>query len=221
MEAHRRRPEIEAGFTRCISSLEAAIPLLAPTSGLDALQELMVDMSCSTHFLIKSGPPPDGIVAYLTRKCGTNPARNGIVDVTLSSRYNDNRLGPNVFDFMTSTDACATSGHTGPPWISFDFQGMSVVPTAYWIRSWCGAAGSAHPKSWVLEGCQDPAQQNWVELDRRDDTTVLNGVHAMGTFTVSQPRKCQILRLRATSPTHHGSWYVVISGFEIFGYLRE
>jgi hypothetical protein len=181
----------------------------------------MVGMRDFTHFPIKSGPPPDGIVAYLTRKSGCNPARNGIVDVTLSSRCSDNRLGPNTFDFMTSTDACTNHARGEPEWISFDFKTMVLVPTAYWIRSFSMNANSAHLKSWVLEGREQPDQPDWVELDRRDDTTVVNGPHAVETFAVSQPRKCRNIRLRVTGPTHCGPWQVVMSGFEIFGYLRE
>jgi hypothetical protein len=207
-----RQSEIIERLNSRIGSLEAALSVLACAAGLGSLHRVMLAFQW-TNFPRKPGPPPDGIVAHLARKCGANPARSGIVDVDLSGVYDLSRSGPNAFDFMTATDACAGTICTEAQWISFDFKTLSLIPTAYWIRSYSGRVNSAHLRSWVLEGCQDPAESNWVELDKRTDTTVLNN---------AQPRKCRALRLRSTGPTHWaGNWGVIISGFEVFGYLLE
>jgi hypothetical protein len=171
-------------------------------------------------FPLKVGPPPDGIVAYLIRKHGGNPATLGFVKVDLSSVYDNGRLGSNLFDFMTPSDACAGKTSDTSQWIDFDFQAMHVIPTHYWIRSYNSGPNGAHLKSWVLQ-CIDN-QERPVELDSRVDTTVLNSAHAIETFNVAHPMECRVLRLKSTSPTHWaGNWRVIISGFELFGLLRE
>jgi hypothetical protein len=222
MQRYARQQEMNENMAARLSAFEAALPLLATRTGLECLEAVAAGMCNWTHFPTKSGPHPDGIVAHLTRKCGENPARNGVVDVSLSGVYDSHRLGPDAFDFMTATDAVAGETPLGPQWISFDFKGMRLIPTAYWIRSFYGDARSAHLKSWVLEGCQDPSESDWVQLDRHDNNALLNGPHAIATFPITHLMKCRAIRLKSTGTTHcDGNWCVIIAGFEIFGYLRE
>jgi hypothetical protein len=184
---------------------------------LQDLSERVEWAETSLAFPLKIGPPPDGIVAYLTRKHGGNPATKGVVTVTLSSTWEVGRMGPNVFDFMTDTNACAGRIRTEAQWIDFDFHEMRVRPTHYWIRSY---AGFAHLKSWVLQ-CVDDSDHP-VNLDEQTDTVVLNSSYAIATFAVAHPRRCSIIRLKTTGHTHiSGNWRVIISGFELFGSLRE
>jgi hypothetical protein len=185
----------------------------------------MTTLEVRTSFLsfpLKLGPPPDGIISYLTRKHGDNPARLGLIKVDLSSVYSNDQLGPNVFDFMESSYACAGSGYETSQWIDFDFQKMRVKPTHYWIRSYSASNSGVHLKSWVLQCVDD--EKRPVELDSRVNTEILNSAHAIGAFEIAHSMECRVVRLKSTSPTHWkgcANWRVAIAGFELFGLLRE
>jgi hypothetical protein len=195
--------------------------------------EVLVEVNHSTHCPYQSGAPLDGIVAFLTRKCGANPARSGLVKVTQSS-YHSGRFAENVCDLMAGTAAVTDEEQSGLQWILIDFQRMSVVPTYYTIRSYEAPVNWAHLKSWRLEG-QEEDGQVWKPLHECVNTGVLNGPYATATFVISLPMKCRRLRILTTGPTHiHYSrrslfgpcpnWpfhYVAISAFEIFGELIE
>jgi hypothetical protein len=188
---------------------------------LDALTARVAAIECfgSVRFFpLKIGPPPDGIVAYLTRKHGGNPAAKGAVAVTLSGKYENHRMGPNALDLATDTDACAGTTADSAQYIDFDFRAMRVRPTHYWIRSYC--VGSAHLKSWALQCVDDLGPP--IELDRRTNTSELNGRGKAASFEIAHPTRCRVIRLISTDSTHYpGNWRVIISGFELFGYLLE
>jgi hypothetical protein len=194
--------------------------LSARVSSVEQTIPEFVKQSDFAHFPLKPGPPPEGIIAYLTHKCGRNPAQAGLVAVMLSSNCSTDRLGPNALDFMTATDACAGVTHTESQWIAFDFRGMRVVPTHYWIRSYSSGVNGAHLKSWVFESVD--TQGSAIPLHTCTNCQGMNGPHKIGWWTTDRTIECRILRLRSTGETHcSGNWRVIISGFEVFGQLRE
>jgi hypothetical protein len=123
------------------------------------------------------------------------------------------RVPKNVTDFATDDDFCSE----GLPdqWIRYDFNSLRVRVTHYSLRSFDCDAGKSHPKSWVLEGCDDG--EHWIELDRRSDNDQLNGRLLVATFDIKTAALCRFIRLRQTGPNHSGTNFLVISGFELFG----
>jgi hypothetical protein len=97
---------------------------------------------------------------------------------------------------------------------------MEVTPTHYSILSPPYAAGQAnHPKSWCLEVSIDG--NSWTEIHQCPDNSDLNGSGLIGTYEVARPVKCRFARWHQIGKNHLGSDYLQISGFEVYGILRE
>jgi hypothetical protein len=135
---------------------------------------------------------PDGIIAYLTRKCGGNVHDQYVVDVT-SGSFEKVTIGSNLRSGALSNssrweakhsvdlgaDSCFLSAyrsdskdipHTQNNWLCYDFKERKIVPTHYTIRT---NNGVAHLKSWVVETSKD--RENWQEVDHKESTNSSTG----------------------------------------------
>jgi hypothetical protein len=74
--------------------------------------------------------------------------------------------------------------------------------------------GGLHLRGWVVEGSTD--SENWVTLDHRSQSDVLNGANATGTFWTFQEKE---VRLRQTEANSAGRMAFVLAAFEDFGLL--
>jgi hypothetical protein len=166
-------------------------------------------------FSFNSGARPKGIINYLKTSDTGDVRDEGLFDLTsssVSSAYTG-RDPKHVTDFETNDSFC--SERLPGQWICYDFKRFRVRVTHYSLRSFDCNAGKSHPKSWVLEGCDDG--EHWIELDRRSDNNQLNGLLLVATFDVKTAALCRFIRLRQTGLNHGSSNSLVLSGFELFG----
>jgi hypothetical protein len=167
-----------------------------------------------SQFPLKKRGNMNGIIAYLTRKCGGNVHEKGIVSITpasLGSRLDDSIS--KLADLRESS-FFNTKNQSGP-WICWDFHNLRIRPTHYSIR---GVALN-NLKSWIVEISTDGV--DWTEIDRQIDSQALSGVQKTDSFEVSGSHECRFIRLSQIGRNHLGNDQLVLSGFEVFGTLRE
>ena len=181
------------------------------------------------EFLYDESKPLEGIIAHLTRECGGDVHRKGIVNITASSvrvRSPVNRIGgpgpglvleqfcptgmENEFNFCSKNERNA--------WICYDFKERRVIPTSYSVRS----SGGKNLKSWVIEVSND--EYSWTEIDRRDNNNDLNDEYVTVNFKISKvpSESFRFFRLRQNGPNHDNyktSYAVALTALEVFGTL--
>jgi hypothetical protein len=165
---------------------------------------------------MKIESPLGGIIASLTHRYGGNVHDRGIV--TVSGTVYDGNSGnaaKNVLDLSTDSRFCSKMEPN--QWICYNFNDRRVRPTHYSINSW----SSHYLRSWVLEGSID--NSNWKELDRHEGDPVMNSNHPIRAFTVPvfQEVDYRFIRLRQTGKNTAGNDHLIVTGFEVFGYLIE
>jgi hypothetical protein len=168
---------------------------------------------------LKRDSPLDGIIAYLTSKCGGNVHERGIVTVTGSS--NSSRA-PTVADLQNRASNFQSAVSESNPWVCYNFKNLQVTPTHYALLSYHGAAASYfHPKSWYFEGSNDGTI--WTVLHACSDNSDLNGAGLIGQYAVSKSMKCRFIRIRQIQHHNSGSnrGYLTLAGFELHGILYE
>ena len=161
----------------------------------------------------------DGIIAHLTRECGGNVHKKGVVNVTASSCYGDSFKPENAVDL--GSDEPFASKDSPNSWLCYDFKERRVAPKSYTIRSWGAVAGYNHIKSWVLEVSNDGSEGSWQVVDLRENNNDLNGGFSTGIFALTTPQSgmFRFVRLRLTGKTHRGDDMLEICALELFGAL--
>jgi hypothetical protein len=161
---------------------------------------------------LKTATLQDGIISYLSKKCGGNVHDKGIVTIT-SNRFASPELyghPGNVADLNRKT--CFAFVHVSGLWICWDFHTMRLRPSHYTIAAW-GLS------SWILEGSVDGA--SWTQIDRQRDH---RGFSGFGTniisFPVSTTVECRRLRLTETD-TKAQLTPVTCFAVEFFGTIFE
>ena len=129
------------------------------------------------EFVCIEGMPLDGIIAHLTRKCGGNVHKKGVVEVTGSSWATGSE--PHVADLGTNLHF--QSNDEPNSWICYDFKERRVAPTSYSIRMCCWG----FMRSWVLEVSDDG--MNWEVIDRQENSNDLKGAFMTHNFVLSAP----------------------------------
>ena len=170
-----------------------------------------------TEFVYGEARPLDGIIAHLTRQCGGNVHKKGVVTVTASSV---DWCQPE--DVVTSDSRFFTKDSPNS-WIRYDFGGRRVTPTSYSIRSTGYGPNNNHLKSWVLEVSNDGSEGSWAVVDSRENNSDLNGPDLTRNFALSAPQSgaFRFVRLRQTGKNHLGADVLRISALELFGALSE
>jgi hypothetical protein len=153
--------------------------------------------------------PFNGILSYLTVKCGGNVHDRGVVKITASSVFKEQYTPRYAADFESIWSFW--SKNEPEQWICLDFKTLRVEPTHYTIRT----DYNCHLKSWAVEGSDDGAL--WTEIARRENNSDLNGKNAVKTFAVSQSGSFRRIRLRQTGPNHNGDNDLTLSALELFG----
>jgi hypothetical protein len=158
--------------------------------------------------------PGEGIIAFISRVIDPPITKSDVFTVATS----DTTDSP---PFESANICCAESRlsfcsiDAPNQWISYKFQGLSIQPSTYLLRSGSFPMNSAHPQSWLLEGSNDG--MHWTELDSRQDNHDLNGPNLTAIFTIKKPGHFSQFRLQQTIPNHCGNNSLAISFFDIFG----
>jgi hypothetical protein len=165
----------------------------------------------------KQGAPLDGIIAFVSKKCGGNVHEKGVVEV-IGKAHNaiPNNAAKKVADLQANTNFYSVDEPN--QFICYDFRKLRVRPTHYTIRSACdGYVNYSNLKSWVIEVSDDG--RNWTEIDRRMNNSDLNDRNVIQTYQVQKSVECRFFRLRQIEKNHRGYDHIVIASFEVFGTL--
>jgi hypothetical protein len=123
----------------------------------------------------------NGIIAHLTRGCGGNVYDRNTVAISASA--NEDFLEKNGAD--SEVENCFESHNSANQWLCYDFKTMTIKPTYCSIRSYyAGYPGHCNAKNWVIDGSRDG--RSWIELDRRDNNSELNGRKPTRRFPISR-----------------------------------
>ena len=170
------------------------------------------------EFVCIEGIPLDGIIAHLTRECGGNVHKKGVVEVTGSSWATGSE--PHVADL--GTNAHFQSNDEPNSWICYNFKERRVAPTSYSIRMCCWG----FMRSWVLEVSNDG--MNWEVVDRQENSNDLRGAFMTHNFVLSSPPSgsFRFIRLRQTGKNDGGLGgcpddTLILTALEVFGTLTS
>jgi hypothetical protein len=166
----------------------------------------------AVDFPLKGARSVDGIISYLSRKCGGNVHDKRIVTITSKSVHGDFcwNAGLNAAGLTSNSDF--RSKDEPGQWICWDFHEMRVRPTHYTIKS-------DSLKSWVVESSLDFV--NWTEIDRRTNNDDLKEEPHIRSFTVPKSAECRFIRLTQTGGNHSSDNELRVTAFEVFGSLIE
>jgi hypothetical protein len=186
---------------------------VTPTISNDRVVEFFVSVNCR----FRDDSPLDGIISYLTKKHGGHVLDRFIVSITASSSENPQSWPlRNVADFDNQT--MFATQNVPNSWICYDFKTNRIKPTHYSIRS-RRDGDCYHLRSWILEGSLD--SKTWIELDRQENNTKLNGQGGISTFVIPRSSKVRLIRLRHIGKNSTGNDYLIVNAIEIFGDLAE
>ena len=163
------------------------------------------------EFVFNFLKPLDGIIAHLTRECGGNVHKNGVVEVTASSGSQPE----DVVDL--GSDSEFTTNKQMDAWICYDFKGMRVTPTSYTIQS---CRFKPHLKEWELQASNDG--EHWQTIDgHRSWKEKLIGSRMTRNFAVTGDAggSFRFIRLRQTRANEAGDYALRIGSLEVFGTL--
>jgi hypothetical protein len=190
-----------------------------PEEEPELIEHLPYTGSTTTQLNFDQSAPLKGIIDYLTGKHGGNVDETGVVKVNGIPLKRDPKFMPKNAAQLES-DSWYFSANAPNQYLRYDFRKLRIRPTHYTIRSkYNGSVGSAHLKSWVIEQSVDGT--TWIEVDRRQNNSELNGPNRIATFEIAHPEECRMVRLRQTGPAHDGNNSIVICAFELFGTLLE
>lgn len=192
-----------------------------------------IEETVNKHFEIKYDQTEsgrfNGIIHYLSLKCGGNVHKKGVVEITSSSvahstffsvsnlELNDgkNRNPYNCAD-LENENNCFESNDLPNSWICYDFQNLSVKLNCYSIRSYVN--GKNHLISWCIEASNDKV--NWTVLDERNQDNSLNGIGKENSFFISSGDDFfRYLRLRQIGKGANGKYMMNISAIDFFGFF--
>jgi hypothetical protein len=157
----------------------------------------------------------EGIIHAMTKECGGNVHRKGVVTITSSG---DGWNKP--FQVADHGWDNYWNSQNGPnSWICFDFKERSVALSHYTLKS---HSGTGHFfLAWVIEGSNDSS--NWTTLDTRN-THSLNGPNIVETYKCSNDDCSEFfryIRMRQTGKTSHNGDYLILANIEFFGRVGE
>jgi hypothetical protein len=162
------------------------------------------DRSAAVEVRLEMG---DGIMAYLTQKCGGNVHTKGLVTITSKSLGSWAMLDSLVD--LNSLHNCFVSKNEAHQWVCWDFHEMRVRPTRYTISA--PSLGS-----WVVEGSADA--ENWTEIHRYTGYHDLRNAIAR-SFEVVGLVDCRFIRFTQTGRRRDGTDVLALTAVEFFGAL--
>jgi hypothetical protein len=160
-----------------------------------------------------SDSPLDGIIAALTKECGGNANDQTIVKVAASA-FDSSYYPKNAVDLGNATFFQAPNQPN--QWLRYDFINRRVKLTDYSIAA---HTNNYFLRSWVVEGSNDGDDGHWISLDSRSGNTDANSGHLITTFNVASSDFYRFIRLRQTGVNANGNHYLILHGFEVFGFV--
>ncbi|KAH0787280.1 F5/8 type C domain containing protein [Histomonas meleagridis] len=176
----------------------------------NAKQNEVVEIPCEKPF--------EGIISYLTKKCGGNVNEKGIVIITSETALKSPKRHPSVVaDFSSPDYYYSLDSKTN--WIKFHFINSTVSITSYTLKSVPIGPRGGHLKSWVVEGSND--NESWSEIDSRLNCNDLNNKNATKTYPCKNQIEVSFIRIRQIGENHAGNNFMCLSAVEFYGTLRN
>jgi len=159
----------------------------------------------------------NGIIYYIGTRGGSqefvNPADQGLIVVSRSSSEQGRPK-----DALSREPVAETYTRREPDsWYMFDLKNRRCIPSHYTIRH--DLERGYYVRSWKVEASND--QQEWTVLKEHKNETAINGPGASATFAVNASGEFRYFRLTQTGQNASGDLYFVISGFELYGQMRQ
>ncbi|OHT00654.1 hypothetical protein TRFO_32623 [Tritrichomonas foetus] len=129
----------------------------------------------------------NGIIHYLTTKCGGNVHSKKVIKITSSS--NGFNKPYQVADF--GWKSYWNTEYQSNAWIKYDFKKMKIQLSNYSIKT--GYWDGVHLQNWVIEGSSDG--EKWKIIDERK-TKELNGNFITKSFKCESNEAFRYIRLR-------------------------
>ena len=158
--------------------------------------------------------PLNGIFAELNRRHNGNLQGRGVLVITASStlaNQPEQIVEPNWKSHWVSENI-------PDQWIKIDLKSARLMVSGYSIKTYNYVAGGNHLRSWVLEGSADDV--DWVELDRQQSTSDLNGKGLVKSYEVKMTGSYRYLKLTQTGKSHCDSDMMALTAIEFFGRYR-
>eukprot|EP01083_Nonionella_stella_P111629 327589_1 len=146
----------------------------------------------------------------------SNPHTQGLITIT-SSKW-DNRYLVELEQILGRVEQSfhCLSENIQNGWFSIDVgANMKIKPTHYTLRH--SNQGSHYLRTWNFEGSNNG--ENWNILKRHDDDTSLNTTFGTHTWSVECTESYQMFRIYMVGKDSNSYWYLLCSGFEIYGNL--
>ena len=157
------------------------------------------------------------IIQYLSGQCNGNVHTQNIVNITSSSRFSEYYDVKNIVE--RDDNKFFESKNEVNSWIQFDFKERKIVLDGYTIKTYSASENCLHLKSWILEVSNDG--KSYTEIDKHDNSDLLNGSLRKAPFTVSHSTPQRFVRLRQTGQNWIGNNFLVINRIDFSGFLYE
>jgi hypothetical protein len=159
----------------------------------------------------------NGIIYYIGTRGGSqefvNPADQGLIVVSRSSSEQGRPK-----DALSREPVAETYTRREPDsWYMFDLKNRRCIPSHYTIRH--DLERGYYVRSWKIEASND--QQEWTLLKDHKNDAAINAPGASATFAVNAAGEFRFFRLTQTGQNASGDLYFVISGFELYGQMRQ
>jgi hypothetical protein len=181
---------------------------------LDDVRDRGIERAGFVPIPFRAEAPLQGIVRYLSEKCGGNVHAKGVVRITASS---ESRWTPAQYLLDLDSENVFNSMGQQDQWFCYDFKDQRVILSHYSVRTYPYA--DCNPRSWVVESSVDGTM--WTELDRKVESDDLCESNVFRTFPIAKPVQCRMVRFRQTGPTRADSNTLNLTAFEVFGTVQE
>mmetsp|Transcript_27468 Transcript_27468/g.53491 ORF Transcript_27468/g.53491 Transcript_27468/m.53491 type:complete len:477 (-) Transcript_27468:89-1519(-) len=138
-----------------------------------------------------------------------NPAKNGLITVTLSSSGGASRHC--ICDRKWSSGAVENSYGSTPTWIQFDLKNYQLVPRSYFVQQ----DQDHFLRNWRFEASQD--MSSWTVLATYVNDTTITSENRFGHFKVKCGKPYRYFRIYVTGPSHKGQQSFDLTQVELFG----
>eukprot|EP01084_Bolivina_argentea_P105421 188770_1 len=146
----------------------------------------------------------------------SNPHTQGLVTVKSSKWYSGNKPVEQILGRVEEPFYCF-SENIQNSWFSVDFgANVKIKPTHYTLRH-SGKWSGHYLRMWNFEGSNNG--NNWNILKRHSNDTSLNTAFGTQTWTVQCNESYQMFRIYMVGKNTRPDWFLMCSGFEIYGDL--
>ncbi|KAK8867140.1 hypothetical protein M9Y10_010114 [Tritrichomonas musculus] len=157
----------------------------------------------------------NGIMHFLTEKTKGNIHDNQTIEITSNSVHGIHFQPRNLVDYANKNNFYASKDELLVS-VCFDFKDKEIQLSSYSIK---GLNENNCLNNWVLEVSND--KKKWIEIDRRENDTTLNGRNIVANFVNKQKKKFyKYVQIRQIGTNSTMNYSTNIMAIEFFGKLK-